>query len=45
MGQVLKGVPIWKLDQGSKFPDLPYIVFPGNVGKEDDLYKLINSLE
>jgi uncharacterized protein YgbK (DUF1537 family) len=45
MGQVLKGVPIWKLDKTSKFPDLPYIVFPGNVGKEDDLYKLINSLE
>ncbi|WP_400077562.1 four-carbon acid sugar kinase family protein [Winogradskyella sp. R77965] len=45
IGQVLKGVPIWRLDKTSKFPDLPYIVFPGNVGGEEDLYKLINSLE
>ena len=34
-GQVIPGVPVWKADEESKFPNLPYIIFPGNVGAED----------
>jgi uncharacterized protein YgbK (DUF1537 family) len=32
MGQVIPGVPLWKLDEKSKFPGIMYVVFPGNVG-------------
>ncbi|WP_026464384.1 four-carbon acid sugar kinase family protein [Adhaeribacter aquaticus] len=32
MGQILPGVPVWKMDEKSKFPHLIYVVFPGNVG-------------
>ncbi|CAM4146450.1 four-carbon acid sugar kinase family protein [Zobellia roscoffensis] len=45
LGQVLKGVPVWQLDQESKFPDMPYIVFPGNVGDDKALYELITVLK
>lgn len=45
IGQVIKGVPVWQLGKETKFPDTPYIVFPGNVGDEDALYKLTKLLE
>lgn len=45
MGQVLDGVPLWRLDSESKFPDLPYVVFPGNVGAENALHELIQELK
>jgi uncharacterized protein YgbK (DUF1537 family) len=32
MGQILPGVPVWQTGPESRFPDLVYIVFPGNVG-------------
>lgn len=32
MGQALPGVPIWRLGSESRWPDLVYVVFPGNVG-------------
>jgi uncharacterized protein YgbK (DUF1537 family) len=31
-GQLLPGVPVWRLDAEARFPGLPFIVFPGNVG-------------
>lgn len=34
LGQILPGIPIWQADKGSKFPNLPYVVFPGNVGDD-----------
>lgn len=34
LGQAIPGVPVWKLDLHSKFPEIVYIVFPGNVGGE-----------
>jgi uncharacterized protein YgbK (DUF1537 family) len=37
MGQVLPGVPVWKLGDEARYPDMAYIVFPGNVGDEDAL--------
>ena len=30
MGQALAGVPLWQLGPESRFPGVPYIVFPGN---------------
>ena len=36
-GQVAAGVPVWKLGEEAKFPDLNYIVFPGNVGDDATL--------
>lgn len=29
MGQALAGVPLWQLGAESRFPGVPYIVFPG----------------
>jgi uncharacterized protein YgbK (DUF1537 family) len=40
LGQVLSGVSVWETGDESKFPRLPYIVFPGNVGEKDSLKKL-----
>jgi uncharacterized protein YgbK (DUF1537 family) len=40
MGQVLPGVPAWKLDLESRFPGVPYILFPGNVGDADALVQI-----
>lgn len=37
LGQLLPGVPVWQMGVESCFPDLPYIVFPGNVGADDAL--------
>ncbi|SDM41512.1 four-carbon acid sugar kinase family protein [Kriegella aquimaris] len=45
LGQVLKGVPVWKLGKEAKFPGLPYIVFPGNVGDNNALLELITLLK
>jgi uncharacterized protein YgbK (DUF1537 family) len=44
IGQVIKGVPVWRLGQDAKFPELPYIVFPGNVGDDDALFNVIEKL-
>jgi len=37
MGQVLPGVPVWKLGEEARYPGMAYIVFPGNVGNDDGL--------
>ena len=44
IGQLLPGVPLWKMSDKTKFPDLAYIVFPGNVGNESAVYDAINKL-
>ena len=36
-GQIRPGIPVWQTGEESKFPGLPYVIFPGNVGNEDDL--------
>ena len=41
LGQILPGVPVWRTGPESKFPDLPYIVFPGNVGEADAISAVI----
>jgi uncharacterized protein YgbK (DUF1537 family) len=45
LGQVLRGVPVWRLAAGSAWADIPYVVFPGNVGKDDALLQAVNALQ
>ena len=44
LGQILPGVPMWKLGAETRFPDMPYIVFPGNVGGPEALTQICDSL-
>lgn len=37
LGQVIPGVPVWELGEETKFPSMPYVVFPGNVGDDGSL--------
>lgn len=41
LGQLLPGVPVWELGEESKFPGMPYVVFPGNVGAPESLAEAI----
>ncbi len=34
IGQILPGVPVWEQGPEAKYPGVPYIVFPGNVGDD-----------
>lgn len=45
MGQILPGVPVWLTGEESKFPELPYVIFPGNVGDDDALVQAIAKLK
>ncbi|MCL2816341.1 MAG: hydroxyacid dehydrogenase [Oscillospiraceae bacterium] len=44
LGQVKPGIPVWLTGAESKFPGLPYIIFPGNVGSDDTLKEIIEEL-
>ncbi len=44
MGQVAPGIPVWKTESDSRFPNLPYIIFPGNVGTKETLYQVVSAL-
>ncbi|MFW6007156.1 MAG: four-carbon acid sugar kinase family protein [Halanaerobiales bacterium] len=41
LGQIYPGVPVWKLGEKSKFPGIPYVIFPGNVGEDNTLKNVI----
>ncbi|KAL8239684.1 hypothetical protein R6Q59_016251 [Mikania micrantha] len=41
VGQALAGVPLWQLGPESKYPGVPYIVFPGNVGDSKALAEVV----
>ena len=43
-GQILPGVPVWKLGEESRWPGLAYIVFPGNVGDSNALVVVVERL-
>ncbi|MEK3857303.1 four-carbon acid sugar kinase family protein [Cytobacillus sp. FSL H8-0458] len=44
-GQIAPGVPVWKTGSESKFPFIPYIIFPGNVGTENTLKDVVLNLD
>ncbi|MEM1360029.1 MAG: four-carbon acid sugar kinase family protein, partial [Bacteroidota bacterium] len=43
LGQVQPGVPTWELGPESKFPGMPFVIFPGNVGREDSLSSILQN--
>lgn len=45
LGQMKQGmISLWRLDEASRRPGLPYVVFPGNVGDEDTLTDVLRVL-
>jgi len=45
LGQILPGVSVVKTDDGHpRFPNLPVVLFPGNVGEQDSLVRVYRSL-
>lgn len=43
VGQAAPGVPLWRCDEPtSKWPGLPYVVFPGNVGSNETLFDVVD---
>jgi len=43
-GQIAKGVPLWQLGPEAKWPGIPYVVFPGNVGDDSTLAQVVEAL-
>ena len=42
VGQAAPGVPLWRCDEPDcKWPGLPYVVFPGNVGGNETLFDVV----
>jgi uncharacterized protein YgbK (DUF1537 family) len=41
LGQIRPGIPVWKTGAESKFPQIPFIIFPGNVGEQNTLKEAI----
>ena len=42
VGQAASGVPLWRCDEETaKWPGVPYVVFPGNVGSAETLYDVV----
>ncbi len=44
IGQITNGVPVWRLGAEARWPDIPYVVFPGNVGDDNALVRVLNTL-
>jgi uncharacterized protein YgbK (DUF1537 family) len=44
LGQILPGVPVWRLGVESRWPGITYVVFPGNVGDDGALRTAVETL-
>jgi len=44
IGQAAQGVPVWIIGNESKFPNMPYIIFPGNVGSDTTLKEIVETI-
>ena len=44
LGQIKPGLPVWMTGAESRFPDMPYIIFPGNVGEDTTLREAVEEL-
>lgn len=44
-GQALQGIPVWETAKESKFPGMPFIIFPGNVGDHSTLLQCYQKLK
>ena len=45
LGQLLPGVSVWRTGEESRFPGLPYVIFPGYAGEADSLRQAAEILE
>jgi uncharacterized protein YgbK (DUF1537 family) len=43
-GQIINGVPVLRFGPESRWPDIPYVVFPGNVGDDGALLRAVKIL-
>lgn len=41
LGQIKPGIPVWQTGEESKFPQIPYVIFPGNVGEDTTLKETV----
>lgn len=41
LGQVKPGIPVWQTGAESRFPGIPYVIFPGNVGSDETLMEVV----
>ncbi|HEU0116123.1 MAG TPA: four-carbon acid sugar kinase family protein [Thermomicrobiales bacterium] len=44
LGQVRPGIPVWLLGAEARFPNMPYVIFPGNVGEVATLAEVVTDL-
>jgi uncharacterized protein YgbK (DUF1537 family) len=44
LGQAIPGVPVWVAGEGSRWPGLLYVVFPGNVGGPGAIAQMVKIL-
>ncbi len=44
MGQISPGIPVWMTGDESRFPGMPLIIFPGNVGGIGTLREIVELL-
>lgn len=44
MGQICPGIPVWQTGSESRFPQTPYVIFPGNTGNEQTLREAVEVL-
>ncbi len=45
LGQIRPGIPVWDTRGQGKYPGLPYIIFPGNVGDDNTLRDIVAELQ
>ena len=41
---IIPGVPLWQLGPETRFPSMPYVIFPGNVGAATGLIDVVRRL-
>ena len=44
LGQIMPGIPVWQTGEESRFPGIPYVIFPGNVGDNQTLAQAVKKL-
>ena len=44
LGQIEPGIPVWQTGAESKFPGIPYVIFPGTVGEDTTLRYAVEKL-
>ena len=44
LGQAAPAIPVWLTEEDAKFPNMPYIIFPGNVGGDLTLLEVVKKV-